>query len=206
MRRILTVLIILSSVCVVFGRRAADFFTSAPEGVVPLVSQTTRLDLYDYYKFGSDKSMENRLGGECCVISDQPNLIEVQPSKDVVMQIGVIPVANDTLIAVVTTVKTPAEISDLQVFDKDWEPKSKYALPSLSVADWSLPGYDGETQISTIMPFVPIKMAIDTETEILVLTNTASQQLSESDFRALEPFLIKNKKYKFSAKRLIEQK
>lgn len=128
MKMKLSVKAALAAVCVAaaagnaLARTAADFFTEAPGSVLPLLDRNARLDMIDYFRHGLPTTTTNLFNGASKVLSESENCIDVQISRDASLQIALLPLKNDTIIAVIETVLTPVADSGITFYRSDWSP------------------------------------------------------------------------------------
>ena len=114
------------------ARTAADFFTEAPGSVLPLLDRNARLDMIDYFRHGLPTTTTNLFNGSSKVLSESENCIDVQISRDASLQIALLQLKNDTIIAVIETVLTPVADSGITFYRSDWSPAPKQ--PAMPVA------------------------------------------------------------------------
>ncbi len=115
------------------ARTAADFFTEAPGSVLPLLDRNARLDMIDYFRHGLPTTTTNLFNGSSKVLSESENCIDVQISRDASLQIALLQLKNDTIIAVIETVLTPVADSGITFYRSDWSPAPKQpAMPAAS--------------------------------------------------------------------------
>lgn len=157
----------------VSARTAADFFTTAPDSIYTLLPQATRLDMLDYYRFGSEKASQNAFGGEARVTYDSPASITYTLTENASGQLAVMTAADaDTVLAVVTTLATPHPDSEIRWFFADWKPLAPPDMPLFD--DWlSLAGRRNRDRARLIVPFMLTKAEIDSTATTLTLTGAA---------------------------------
>ena len=190
MKRALFLALAVAAALTGASRTASDFFANAPEAVVRLLPQSTRLDMVDYFNYGSKKASENFFGGPARVIALTDNRIEVQIDEDVTMQMAVIPSKTDTIIAVVTTVAVPARDSSLKFYGSDWQPLKKSPIAAPAYEDWlTKEGRPDFEEISMLLPFIPASAEFSDDASTLTFRNSAAQYLSADDFNRLSPKL-----------------
>lgn len=189
--RLSIIILILGFYLHMEARTASDFFVNAPDNVVRLLPQSTRLDMVDYYDFGSKRSSENLFGGNAKITSKSDAAITLDIDSGVEMQIAVLPAKNDTLIAVVTTLKLPVEDSSIEFYKSDWSsvknPPFTLPLPKKWVNSSRRSDFEG---LSDIIPFIPVKAVFNDTATTLTLSNQSSKYLSRDDFEAVAPLLV----------------
>lgn len=190
-----------------FARTATDFFKSAPDSAIRLLPQATRLDMVDYFNFGSTHSSSNAFNGLAMMKAVSDKTMSFQVDKDVTMQLVVLPAKNDTVIALVTTISTPALDSSIEFYDTEWKPlrRPPFAFPAYNA--WLTPeGLGDKVKVEMYLPFIPVSASFDPEGNTLLLTNEAPFYLDELDYNGLKPLLVATKVYNVNAGRFIEQK
>lgn len=126
MRKKLLLLVLLLPQAAMARFTAADALLSAPEQLVANVGRTERLDLLDYHKAGlTDRTVSNRLGGKARILSMDDKRIDLQGGEAQTLSIVLLPVKNDTLIGIITTLQTPAPDSQLRIYNRRWEEQPK---------------------------------------------------------------------------------
>ncbi len=196
MTRLNLILLSLLAALAVQARTAADFFKSAPDSIVPLLPANTRLDMVDYFEYGSTTPSRNSFGGDARMLAVAPQVVTLTPAPDVTMQIAALPTAqSDTVVAVVTTVKVPVSISSIRFYNTDWQPvKTPFTLPSYD--QWLTP--EGQADPATVgmyLPFMPVSASFDPRATMLLLANEAEAYLVKSEFDLVKPLIITSKAY-----------
>jgi len=166
----------------VTARTARDFFVSAPDSVLELLPQSTRLDMLDYFEFGSTRASQNNFNGEARMMSVSDAVVSFAVDKDVNMQIAVISTAQtDTVLALVTTLHMPPADSSISFFDLSWNQVSKAPFVMPAYDEWLTPdGKASRTDVQAELPFMPVNAIFDTEAKVLSLTNEAPLYLDST--------------------------
>ena len=135
-KTILLTLAVAAVALPVSARTAADFFVEAPRSVLPLVEGNTRLDMLDYFRYGSPTPSANVFDGQALVTAESEGAVSYELTRNATGQLAVIPAGRDTLLMVITTVATPAPDSRVEFFTSDWKPLPRSVLAAPTVADW----------------------------------------------------------------------
>ncbi len=192
LRRILAVLALTLAIAGVAGRTASEFFVAAPDRIIRLLPQSTRMDMLDYYRFGSDRPSINRFGGPAILRGEHDAVVEFEVDKDVEMQLAVIPAGkSDTIVALITTCKLPAADSSIEFFDPSWRPLTKGmpAVPAYAV--WLTgEGAAKADEINVRLPFIPCSAAFNDDATVLTFTNEAGHYLDSEVAEKLMPLLV----------------
>lgn len=184
----------IAAVCAAAAARtASDFFSQAPDAVLPLLPQSTRLDMLDYFNFGSSKTSANHLGGQSCVTEVSDRVVSYRLSERGSGQLAVVPFGTDTLLAVVTTLSTPVPDSSIDWYKADWtQIPAPVAIPKYT--DWLTPaGRADEDHAHSMAPFLLISAEFTPDASSLNLTNHASSYVAAADSAAADSLFIPKK-------------
>lgn len=162
--------------------RAAEAFVTAPTTVFPAIDSLTRLDMVDYFRSGSDRASKNLFNGQARVTHLTPDQITVETSAAAEKTITIIPRGNgrDSLLMVITTVKTPAEDSTVKFYTTSWQPVDKglFIVPALD--DWMQPqAADKRQDVENAVPFMLAKISYEPAMATLTLVNNLGAYLPE---------------------------
>lgn len=106
-----------------WARSATEVFVNAPDTIVPLFTKTQRMDMADYFTYSLPTQVTNRLGGSSRIVEANPAAIMVQVGPASQLQLAVLPLRGDTLVAVIETVLTPQADSGVRFYRlSDWSP------------------------------------------------------------------------------------
>ncbi len=187
------------------ARTAADFFASAPDAVIRLLPQSTRLDMLDYFRFGSKKTSPNHLGGQAAVTAEETATVNYSISDRANGQIAMLTTRKDTILAVVTTVLTPLPDSSIEWFRADWTPAPPpVAMPRYS--DWLTDeGRQSTGRATEIVPFMLVKATFDPGATLLTLTNAARDFVAPELRDEADRLIIREKSYAVKGTKLSAQ-
>ncbi len=175
--RVIIAALLLSVAQALPARTAVDFFLEAPDGIVPLLGRNARMDMADYHRYGLATATENEVGGQSRIVesSDRAMLIEMGPSSSV--QLAVLPVRNDTLVAVVETVLTPQADSGIRFYRvSDWS-EVQQRTPAVSISDFYMSGDAPDHDI----PIFFVSAAYDPGKDAFVFTNTTGGYYTDDE-------------------------
>ncbi|MDE7025497.1 MAG: DUF3256 family protein [Paramuribaculum sp.] len=184
---------------------ASKAFVEAPRNVLPLLDRNARLDMLDYFNSGLTTKTSNKLNGSSAVTAVSPEQVAVQMTDASICHIAVIPSSNDSLIAVIATVNTPAPDSKMTVYSSDFKrdlTTSVFSKPTLK--EWLTDGSSLGT-VEAMVPFLLISYSYDPATGILTLSNNTETFLSEDIYTIVEPYLKKEIRYKWTGKKFAKQ-
>lgn len=205
-----SILTSLLAVIICYGSAFAQFtaskaFVDAPRHVLPLLDRNARLDMLDYFNGGLSTKTSNKLNGSSAVTAVSPQLVSVQMTDASTCDIAVLPAKTDTLVAVISTVATPAPDSKMTVYSSDFNrdlTTSVFARPVLK--DWITDGSSLST-VEAMVPFLLISYSYNPATATLTLTNNTRSFLSEDVYSIVEPYLKKELIYKWNGKKFARQ-
>ncbi len=191
LRLIAVIVAMLMCVAQGFSRTATDFFKSAPDSLIRLLPQSVRLDMIDYFNFGSTHSSPNAFNGSARMGSVSDAVISFYVDRYVNMQIAVIPAKNDTILAVVTTLNLPALDSSIEFYDSFWNRLSKAPFVMPGYDEWlNQDGRDDRTAVEMYLPFIPVSASFDPDCKTLLLTNEAFKYMEELDYDKIKHLIV----------------
>lgn len=178
-------------------------FLSMPEDVLPLVDMSARLDMIDYYDSSSNIGAENVFGGRSRITKIEPGSMRIAMSSASQYQLAILPMAKDTLVAVISTLLTPAPDSRLAVYDGDWTPvamEKMFEAPDLK--DWlTASGRKNKQKVEALVPFMLVGYDFDPVTMNLVLVNNTPSYLSEETKEILTGYFYDKLVYRWNGKK-----
>lgn len=182
---------------------ATEAFTSAPRKVMPMLDQTTRLDMVDYFNNGMSTSSTNLLNGRSRITALSDNQLTVELSDASTCDMIVLQGERNQLIAVITTVATPAPDSRMSVYSSDWKrdiTASVFTKPTLT--DWLTPeGKKNRAEVESLVPFLLISYTYNPETATLTLTNNVKEFLGNELYDTIATYIRPSLTYQFNGKR-----
>lgn len=125
----IVILFLCGAICN-FARNASTFFVEAPPSVIGIFDRNSRLDMLDYYRSGLATPTSNVLGGKSRVTGERPELVSVNVSDRTRIDLALLKVKGDTIIALIETVMTPVPDSSIRFYRKDWSEIESPASPT----------------------------------------------------------------------------
>ena len=162
------------------ARTAADFFVSAPDEVLPLVPQSTRLDMLDYFSSGLSTTSPNATRGRARIMLNEPTKLQAELSRDSNIQIALFPAERDTVVAVIETVLTPVADSSVSFYDTSWNLLA-LTMPSLKPIDFVPESLRKEASKAELPDVVFGRIDFNPETGYLTVNNTTAGDYAEQD-------------------------
>ena len=187
---------------------AAKAFSSAPRQVMPMLDTNTRLDMIDYFNSGMSTPSANNLNGSSVITALSPESVSIKLTDASRCQIAILPAAGDSVIAVITTVATPAPDSKMTLYTGDWSKNitaKSFSKPVLK--DWLTPeGRKNIDEVESLVPFLLISYEYNPDNRTLTLTNNTAQFLSDDIYTIVSPFLLPAITYRWDGKKFVQQK
>lgn len=181
-------------------------FIDAPAHIFPSIDRSTRLDMLDYFNSGSDKPSKNAFKGNARVLALSPAAITFSTSDVQTVDLALVPARTDTLIMVITTLKTPVEDSTVEFYTRSWQPAGEglFIVPQLS--DWMTP--EGEKRRDDIENLYPITLArcvYDPGSRTLTLENKLGDFLPENQAAWAKGLLRGKLVYQWNGKKMVRR-
>lgn len=183
---------------------ASKAFATAPQSVFPLLDANTRLDMIDYYNSNLSTPSPNRLDGRSRItaLSDKMVNIELTPASS--CDVIILPAAaGDSLIAVISTVATPAHDSHISFYSRDWKeiPQTRvFEKPVLT--DWlTADGKKNRSDVEIMVPFLLISYAWDPSTNVLTLTNNTKEFLTDDIYSFVKDYMLPSISYQWDGRK-----
>lgn len=173
------------------GRSVSDFLADAPLSVFPTLTNTDRLDLIDYFSYASTPgSVEDNFGTRWHITHMNENVVTLSTADSTTIQLAIIPAAKDTIVAVISTIATPARDSHLQLYHRDWSPYTRQT-PVPRYTDWFTTGaFEALPNLELTLPFVTAEAEVNSEATSITFINTAAQYLYGAEYEKIRPYLI----------------
>lgn len=182
---------------------ATRAFTEAPAAIFPTLDRMTRLDMVDYFNSGSPKPSKNAFKGDSRIIAASDRSITIATSDVSEIQLSLLESGNDTILMVITTLKTPAPDSGVRFYTTRWKEITKglFMVPLLD--DWMLPeAQKRRDDLENTVPFVLASITYDPQTATLTLKNNLGDFLPDDDSKWVSPLLRSQLVYKWNGKKM----
>lgn len=190
------------------GNPAMDAFINAPQEVFPAIDKMTRMDMADYFNSGSPKPSKNNLKGECRIISATPDQISFTGSEVADVELSLLPMKSDTIIMVVTTLKTPVPDSAVKFYAyPGWEPVTKgvFIVPGLN--EWTAKNTEMPREdIENAVPFILASFTYKPDTRSLVIENHIGDYLPRETGEKVKNALSERLVYKWTGSKFQAEK
>lgn len=183
---------------------AESAFVDAPLEIFPTIDRTTRLDMIDYYNSGSDKPSKNAFKGNARILSISDSQITLTTSDIQEVSLSLIPHRGDTIIMMITTVKTPAEDSDIRFFTRNWksaDDEGLFVVPQLS--DWmTSEGLQRKDDLENLYPITLARCVYEPGTGLLTIENKLGDFLPEEQTAWAKGMLHTHLVYRWNGKKM----
>lgn len=186
---------------------ATKAFAAAPQSVFPLLDKNTKLDMIDYHASGSTTPSKNKLDGKSRIsaISDDDLKIEMTDASS--YQLAILPAGSDSIIAVISTVATPAHDSHISFYDRTWKKLPDTYFKAPEIIDWlNADGKKSPDMVTTMVPFMLSGYSYDPATKSLTLTNNLKEFMSEDTGSMVAPYLLPTLTYRWDGKKFEKNK
>ncbi len=182
-------------------------FSNAPRSIFPMLDTNTRLDMIDYYNSSNNKGASNTLGGISRVTSIKPERIDIAMTDATTYSLCLIPTSSDTIIALITTVSTPATDSKISFYQSDWMPLAAAEIFNKpNFEDWlTVDGKKNREEVESTVPFMLTAYDYDTDSLTLTITNNTGSFMPEEIYEIVADYLYPTLSYKFNGKKFVKQ-
>lgn len=178
---------------------ATDAFTTAPRKVLPLLDNNARLDMVDYFNNNMSTGTGNAFGGRSRITALSPEKLSVAMTDASKWDFIILP-GKTPMIAVVTTVSTPAPDSRMSVYSSDWRrdlTAQVFKKPTLDM--WLTPeGKKNRQEVEMNVPFLLVSYDYDPATQTLTLSNNVKQFLGDDVYSMVQNYLLPVLTFKYN--------
>ncbi len=187
---------------------ASKAFIDAPQKVFPLLEQSVRMDMVDYFNNGLDTESANSLNGKSVITDMTPSVLSVKMTDSSTAQLALLKSGTDTVIALVSTVAAPGLDSNLTFYSSKWTPVATtryFTKPGWK--EWlNSAGQSHRKDIEIQVPFMLASYNIDPESGRLTIVNNLEKFLDEDIFEMLKPYLQPQLVYIWNGKKFTSEK
>ncbi len=181
----------------------ANAFKNAPANIIPLLSTDARLDMIDYFTSNMSTPSNNEQGGKSRIdaMSNESMHIILTPASE--LQIVALPAGADTLIAVISTVSTPAPDSKMTIYSSDWRQNlTAKSFSQPDVKEWLTDeGKRHADEVEMQLPFMLVSYAYDPANRTLTMTNNSESFLAREIYDMIRPYLRETLIYRWNGKK-----
>lgn len=174
------------------ARTVRDFFANEPGDLFTLLTRTTRLDLLDYYDNGTIVKASNNMGNDTQLDTVTDKFMRLQTSAAKTVELRLMRWKNDTIIAVVETIKTPVADSRITFYNKHWYQLKEikpFKMPTMS--DFILPTVEKNKRQELLdhIAFPLIELRFEgADFDQLTARHGLAEFLSKEEWNKLRPY------------------
>lgn len=183
----------------------ASAFTDAPASVLPTLDRMTRLDMLDYFNSGSPKPSKNSFKSDCRILALSDSQVTFSTSDVSEVELSLIPMKGDTVIMMITTLKTPGDDSTARFYTKEWKEieKGLFLVPLLD--DWVRPeAAQRKEELADIIPFMLARFTYEPASQTLTVTNNVAGILPEEATSWAGDALHSKLVYRWNGKKMVK--
>lgn len=177
-------------------------FISAPSEIVSTIDSITRLDMIDYFEAGATGASHNALGGDSRISSLDDNHISIETSGVSALDINIMSMGRDTVMAVISTLKLPAKDATITMFNSSWNVIDPGKLPSTfnNLDLWLRPeGHRDRALIENAIPFIPVTISLSGDT--LTVSHSLAELLANEDLEKVRALVYPSISYSWNGKK-----
>lgn len=197
MRRLASIVFLSLALLPLAGqsRTIADLFASEQGNIFALLTRTNRLDMVDYYNSGQAVSIENNLAGDSELLELDSAYLKLQASEGKVVELLMMTAGrNDTVIAVIQTVKTPVPDSRISFWNPQWQlyvkPSTFFKMPGIENFITGKMPREMRADLSDAMIFPLIELTFTGERhDVLKATHGLERFLASQEYQRFAPYL-----------------
>ncbi len=190
-----------------FGQLTAkQVFAEAPQSVFPLLDHDTKLDMIDYFESGMSTASKNAMEGKSRITAMSPEKLGIAMSEASEYELCLLPrVSGDTVVALISTVATPAPDSRMTVYTGDWGSNitsQVFSKPALS--EWlTEEGQARAGEVEGLVPFLLVSYSYDPASATLTMKNNTGAFLSADVYELVSPCLKETVTYRWDGKKFV---
>lgn len=194
MRLVSLVLMCLAVCPAVAGRTVRDFFASEPGKVFPLLDESSRLDMMDYFEAGKRVYPRTAMGTTSHIDTLTTSYIKLHTSDVREVALRMFTTKRDTVIAVLETIAIPALDSRLTLYDRNWKPlPDKRQVKTPRIAQFIRPGTPQRIidELNDAVAFDVVEMRFEGDNfDTLVARHSLRQFLTPQVWKTFAPHLL----------------
>ena len=168
-----------------------DVLRSVPDSIVIPLTRSVLSDLIEYFEVSqNEKTLANELRGEAQILEMDSIHAKIKTGNARTLTFNILTTKSDTVFAVIETLETPINDSQLTIYDNRWEPQTKLWKEPKS-KDWLNDyGKKNRADFEHEVPYILAEYTIDPITSILTLTNRSKEN----------KFMLSELRYKWTKK------
>lgn len=195
MKRLLLGMMLAVGLMDVKAQEMDAVFVAMPDSYIPQLESAWRKDLIDLYHSGKEAKLKNTMDGFSTLQKLTDDYMFLQVTERSTVEMKLLPLVNDTYVAcMIKTVYGPIPDSQITFFTTEWKPLDASELFTPVPADWYIRPDADTSSVAFIEAMARLDMdlrkySLNPEAPILTAEYVTPQYLSETDRKAVEPFL-----------------
>lgn len=182
-----------------------SLFMSAPDDVLPLLSQDARADFLDYADAGMVVGVTNRLDGVSFMTELTDDYIALKTTNSSTMQIKMLPLEDGGhILAVVKSVKAEAENSHVEFYDLDWKKLPGADFFEVPAIEDFFISPDSAVKYVDKCDMYLVKYSLTGNDTVLLTEYTMLSYMNIDDGKLLAP-LMRNVVYRWNGRRFVRE-
>ena len=182
-----------------------SLFMSAPDDVLPLLSQDARADFLDYADAGMVVGVTNRLDGVSFMTELTDDYIALKTTNSSTMQIKMLPLEDGGhILAVVKSVKAEAENSYVEFYDLDWKKLPGADFFEVPAIEDFFISPDSAVKYVDKCDMYLVKYSLTGNDTVLLTEYTMLSYMNIDDGKLLAP-LMRNVVYRWNGRRFVRE-
>lgn len=176
--------------------------TTAPERILLTLSNSTLLDLLDYYESGVQRQMPNKLEEDASIAEMTESTVTVKTGIGRNVTFAILPYGKSNIIMTIDRVETPSADAVISFYDSKWNQFAADKMIKLpKLADWTgaLPA-DKMADIENALPFLMVDAQFDPATSILTFRPQLGDYVSVEEKDNVAAALAPQLKYLWTGK------
>ncbi len=204
------VTIVCSIVCSMFftlnasAQKIDTIFAHVPHEVLPLLDNTSRLDMIDLYNNKMSAAAENVYGGQSVMEEKTNDYISIKLTDVSHWQLKLLPMAHDTLYACVHSIVALGTSSTLNIYKKDWH-VAKVDVPQIKFEHFltskELAQQSKYHELIEILRNTPITIKLDKDD--YTLTYSLSKESLPKELKDMANKVVKDITYRWQLGKFI---
>lgn len=182
---------------------ARSALQTMPATLLPELSESSRLDMLDYYDSGVKKPIANIFGTDCVLDTLGNDMATIRFGEHKSLSIYVLPAGKSEMLMTIETLATPQPDSHIAFYNTKWEPVADgkcFADPLL--VDWAGKlQADRKAEIENALPFILYSADYDPSTGMLTLVSDVEGYVAEEKLPTVREAVAKSLTYKWNGKK-----
>ncbi|MCM1005688.1 MAG: DUF3256 family protein [Prevotella sp.] len=185
---------------------AGRVFIDTDSKAFSIISKSTRLDMLDYAKAGTEYNAINEMFGNSSITAYSDTCINVAISAASSAQVFTLPTDKGGMAAIIYTVGCNAPDSQIDFYSSALQPlkTTKYFNPPL-LKDFLLPQYKNDKQLlnslTGAIPFIALEYKYDPSGQALTVTLSLKELVSKEDYEKYSQYLHSLLQYRWNGKK-----